>query len=69
VIENAIREQLLIHLKLRVEAEMTRYIQRRLASGATEPLPIMGGDARTGAAIRKFVTAADFTMPSASLPQ
>jgi hypothetical protein len=69
VSEDAIRQQLLDSLQLRVEAEMTRYIQRRLTAAPADRLPVIGSDARTGAALRKFIATGDFMMPTAPPPQ
>lgn len=52
-------ELLLKRFGLRVRPEMGQYILRRLqdsATGSADAIPIMGGDARTGIAVRQFVT-------------
>jgi hypothetical protein len=62
--DDDIRKQLLIRHHLRVEAEMSRYIGRCFADSASLPeaIHVMGGDARTGVALRKTVTASDLTL-------
>jgi hypothetical protein len=40
---------------LRIQPHMTDYVRRRLRSGAHTSVPVMGGDARTGVAIRKII--------------
>jgi hypothetical protein len=61
--DHDIRNQLLLRHHLRVEAEMSRYIERRFADASPpQAVPIMGGDARRGVAVRKTVTASDLTL-------
>ena len=44
---------------LRLEDEMSRYVLRRLQGGEAGPLPVMGGDARTGRPVRAFLPLGD----------
>lgn len=55
--EATVRQRMLAQFGLRIEPEMTRYVIERLKAGAAEPeqLPVMGGDARTGAPVRRFI--------------
>jgi hypothetical protein len=41
-------------LGMRIEPSMAQYIARRLA-GASAPIPVIGGDARTGVPVRKWL--------------
>jgi hypothetical protein len=53
---------MLAQFGLRIEPEMSRYVLRQLAdrpAGETS-FPVMGGDARTGVPVRRFVPAAAF---------
>jgi hypothetical protein len=51
--ESDIRRRLLSRFNLRAGEETTRYVLRRLADG--QPIPVMGGDARTGVAVRLVI--------------
>jgi hypothetical protein len=53
-----VREFLLTQYGLRVEPEMGKYLAELLAN-ANEPLAVIGGDARTGAAVRRMVAPGD----------
>ncbi len=49
---------LLQELKIRVGPAMAAYIARRLAEAKddpSQPIPVMGGDARTGVPVRRLV--------------
>ena len=52
-----IERRLLEHYGIRVDAEMTRYVARRLtpASRALRELPVIGGAARTGRPLRVMI--------------
>jgi hypothetical protein len=51
-----VRQCLLQQFDLRIEPEMSEYILRQLNSAAGS-VPVIGGDARTGAPIRKIIPA------------
>jgi hypothetical protein len=56
--DSRIREILLRQFGIRVGPEMGRYVLSRLISAPPgEPIAIMGGDARTGVAVRQVVAA------------
>jgi hypothetical protein len=40
---------------LRIQPHMTEYVRRRLLKRAHASIPVMGGDARTGVAVRKII--------------
>jgi len=40
---------------IRVEPEMGRYIMRKLTSGGTSMLPVIGGNAKTGMPMRAWI--------------
>lgn len=49
---------LLRELRIRVGPAMADYVARRLAEardGRNDPIPVMGGDARTGVAVRRMI--------------
>lgn len=49
---------LLRELRIRVGPAMAAYVARRLAdahNGGTGPIPVMGGDARTGVPVRRLI--------------
>ena len=56
-----VREMFLDRLGIRLEPEMCRYVLARLAETAPAagdagtPIPVIGGDARTGVALRRMV--------------
>ena len=52
--EREIRQRLIAQFGIRIEPEMSRYILGRMRAGAGG-IPIMGGDARTGVAVRTIV--------------
>ncbi len=41
---------------------MSEYVVRQLANPAAPTFPVMGGDARTGVPVRRFIPAAAFTV-------
>jgi hypothetical protein len=53
-----VRELLLKRFGLRVRPEMGQYVLRRLAAAPSDSIPVMGGDARTGVAVRQIIAAA-----------
>ena len=53
-----VHELLLSRLGLRVEPEMGKYLADLLVS-STEPVAVIGGDARTGAAVRRMIAPVD----------
>jgi hypothetical protein len=64
--EETIRRLIRQHLGLRVEDEMTRYVLKTIndpqtAGVGASPVPVIGGDARTGIAIRTFIPPDMFT--------
>ena len=60
-----LRRLVLDRLGLRIGPEMSEYVLRRLRSGVLDPIPVMGGNARTGAAVRVFIEPAALTAASA----
>ncbi len=59
-----VRRVLLTKLGLRVEPEMSRYLASRLEH-SDEAIAIMGGDARTGTPVRRFITPLELSQLSA----
>lgn len=53
--DDQIRHVMVHGFGLRVQPNMTDYVRRRLLSRAHESIPVIGGDARTGVAIRKII--------------
>jgi hypothetical protein len=57
--EKEVQRRLLARFNLRAGDETARYVLRRLtgadADAAAAPIPVMGGDARTGVAVRVLV--------------
>ena len=50
------RTRVLAQFGIRIEPAMSRYIVRQLEQPAgAAPFPIMGGDARTGVPVRRFI--------------
>ncbi|WP_428936850.1 hypothetical protein [Fontivita pretiosa] len=52
-----VEEVLLNRYQLRVRPEMIQYVSRRLRQSQQTTIPVMGGDARTGVAIRQLLPA------------
>ena len=52
--EREIRRRLIAQFGIHIEPEMSRYVLRRV-NGGGGAIPVMGGDARTGVAVRKLV--------------
>ena len=53
-----IRKRILDHYGIRIDPEMSEYVLRRLQEAGNEigqPIPVMGGDARTGVAIAQTI--------------
>ena len=65
--EREIRRRLIAQFGIRIEPEMSRYVLDRFQRGAGS-IPVMGGDARTGVAVRAMVDLANATAdrPAAS---
>ena len=61
---------LLNRFGLRVHPEMGRFVLARLASSKQSTIPILGGDARTGIAVRQLLAASELraAMDDASPP-
>lgn len=57
-----VRRRMLAQFGIRIEPHMTQYVLDQLAgaSAADASFPVMGGDARTGAPVRRFIPAAAF---------
>jgi hypothetical protein len=55
---------------IRIEPQMSQYVLEQLAGGSTADasFPIMGGDARTGAPVRRFIRAAAFLDSASDVP-
>ena len=61
-----VRKRMLAQFGLRIEPKMSEYVLKQLAASsradaAADTFPVMGGDARTGAPVRRFVSVAAFT--------
>ena len=56
--EREIRRRLIAQFGIRIEPEMSRYVLGRLNSGA-DTIPVMGGDARTGVAVRTMLASSE----------
>ena len=54
--DDQIRNIMVHGFGLRIQPNMTAYVRRRLLSRAHESIPVIGGDARTGVAVRKLIT-------------
>jgi hypothetical protein len=48
---------LLNRFRLRVRPEMAEFVLKRMLDASGEPIPVMGGDARTGVAVRQLLAA------------
>ena len=53
--DEQIRRALVDHFRLRIGPHMTQYVQRRLLGRELLKIPVMGGDARTGIAVRQII--------------
>ena len=58
-----VRKRMLAQFGIRIEPAMSAYVLRQLAQrpGAGATFPVMGGDARTGVPVRRFIPVAAFT--------
>ena len=65
--DDQIRQAMVHNFGLRIQTNMAQYVRRRLFDGgAQRAIPVIGGDARTGVAIRKII-ALDALQKAASL--
>jgi len=58
-----VRTRMLAQFGLRIEPAMSEYVARQIgntASSSGASFPVMGGDARTGVPVRRFIPAAAF---------
>ena len=53
--ESDVRRLFLHRLGIRLGPEMGAYVLERFRTGGVAPVPIMGGDARTGVPVRRFI--------------
>ncbi len=54
-----IADLLLNRYQLRVQPEMAEFVLKRLSRASSDKIPVMGGDARTGVAVRQLLAAQD----------
>lgn len=54
-----ITDLLLKHFGLRVRPEMGQFILKRMSSSPDASIPVIGGDSRTGVAVRQLLAARD----------
>jgi hypothetical protein len=62
-----VRTCMLAQFGLRIEPAMSEYVIRQLGNTATSSgasFPVMGGDARTGVPVRRFILAGAFDVVS-----
>ena len=64
--ETEIRRRLLSRFNLRTGEETSRYVLRHLGDG--QPIPVMGGDARTGVAVLTVVDPRELSAAAAADP-
>jgi len=64
-----VEEVLLNRYQLRVRPEMSQYVSRRLRQSQQPTIPVMGGDARTGVAIRQLLPADELRAALTQLPR
>ena len=65
-----VRTRMLAQFGLRIEPAMSEYVARQIrniASSSGASFPVMGGDARTGVPVRRFIPAAAFDVASPTL--
>ena len=57
-----VRTRMLAQFGIRIEPRMSEYVLRQLANGpsAAASFPVMGGDARTGTPVRRYIPVAEF---------
>ncbi len=63
---------MLAQFGMRIEPAMSRYVVRQLgntASSSGASFAVMGGDARTGVPVRRFIPAAAFDVASPAAPK
>ena len=66
--DDQIRQAMVHNFGLRIQTNMTQYVRRRLLDGGpARTIPVIGGDARTGVAIRKII-ALDALQKAATAP-
>ena len=53
--DDQIRRAMVQQFNLRIGPHMTQYVRRHLLGGDAAQVPVMGGDARTGVAVRQIV--------------
>ncbi len=53
--DDQIRRAMVQQFNLRIGPNMTQYVRRQLLGGDAAQVPVMGGDARTGVAVRQIV--------------
>ena len=65
-----VRRRMLAQFGIRIEPAMTEYVLRQLDAHAPShgSFPVMGGDARTGVPVRRFVPAAAFLAAAPATP-
>lgn len=61
-----VRRRMLAQFGIRIEPAMSRYVLRQFEAGPGESIPIMGGDARTGVPVRRFIPPTAFHVVSSS---
>jgi hypothetical protein len=44
---------------MRIQPEMGQYVARQLSKSSLDSIPVIGGNARTGVAIRQLIAAKD----------
>ena len=63
-----VRTRMLAQFNIRIEPRMSEYVLRQLARDPAErSFPVMGGDARTGVPVRRFIPVADFVSSQRSI--
>jgi hypothetical protein len=55
VSDDQVRRAMIEQFNLRIGANMAKYVQLRLLRRELSEVPIIGGDARTGVAIRQII--------------
>ena len=53
--DDQIRQAMVQSFGLRIQTHMAQYVRRRLLDRSQSSVPVIGGDARTGVAIRKTI--------------
>ena len=57
--ENQLAMEFVRRLGLRIDAHTSRYVLEQMAKAPAGPIAVMGGDARTGVAVRRMVDLGD----------